>query len=249
MFYVDPYLYATLALIGVIISSLSAAAFYKGWFQWDLYSYAHTSSSVVRPLFFFLFRLCVFLYAVAVLIVSFVQSLENSQEWANSTNHGEFFSYYTIWNYTMLMIFFMFGACISFTRIPWGKYSELHEEELTRTQYQLLGTIVWVLFEITLTMAILVDTVLWGILYPACVHQNGTSVCNGVLVTFESINCHAVNFIFIFIEFFLNDFIVVPAHCLFVLYWAVMYMAFAWIYHSQTNMYVRFPRLFNDVLL
>jgi len=237
MFPVSPYLYATLSVIAVLVVGFTLLAAKKGWFRWSTYSYTQLTSSAVSPMLFFLFRLFVFCYGIIVLGVSYYLSDEDSSaEWGNTTK-GEFFSYYTIWNYILLTIFFMFASIMSFTRLTFGKHK--HEEEFmySRSKLWFLGIVVWVLFEIAITLSVLVDTVLWGILYPYCVHQKGTSFCHGILLNFESINCHILNFVFIFIEFSFNHIVIVPAHVVFILYWAFSYMVFAWIYYGQTGIW------------
>lgn len=81
-------------------------------------------------------------------------------------------------------------------------------------------------------MAFLVDIVFWGVLTPLGL---GRGLPMHKFFNFYSYNQHALNLVFIVVEFFLNQIPVYKIHVFVVLMWASLYGIFTFI----SNAYIR----------
>jgi hypothetical protein len=136
------------------------------------------------------------------------------------------FTWYTKWNYILLTLYFGGASYFSLA----GKNSS------TVDNYAGLpfsGRVLVVFWSISFTMVFLVDSVAWGALYPnAVAHSQGYR-----MLTFTAINEHAVNCLFVFIEFCCNKIPIEPFHFWYVGIWLGMYATFALVYHSMSGVW------------
>mmetsp|Transcript_25321 Transcript_25321/g.28166 ORF Transcript_25321/g.28166 Transcript_25321/m.28166 type:complete len:245 (-) Transcript_25321:91-825(-) len=133
----------------------------------------------------------------------------------------EIFSFFTVWNYIVLTIFFGIGSYLSMHR-----YFFSDDFLRQRETIGFVGKSFLVLFQVCCVMSLLVDSVTWIILYPTF---KGTEE-EALLINFVSYNQHGTNFICLLIEFALNLMPVYAVHVSFALYWGVLYACFALLY-------------------
>jgi len=141
------------------------------------------------------------------------------------------FQFYTIWSYIFLILFFGVGSVVSFLGV----------QNLQRSQVPtLLDKIFVVMYQMTLCQVLLVDAVLWGILYPMAIKANEQkpgSFNMELILNFFSYNQHGGNFVWIFVEFVLNDLPLFPIHLLWAFLWTATYAVFTWILHTLTDIW------------
>lgn len=92
------------------------------------------------------------------------------------------------------------------------------------------------LFQLCFTTVIMVDVVLWGVLYTHAKHlsehpktDDDKSACCAKFINYGSLNVHAANFFFMLIECLLNNQRMVPAHVVYVLIWEMTYGLYSWV--------------------
>jgi len=174
--------------------------------------------SSVPPLALFIFRTIAFLYNLSVQIGGFfVFDIGQLQ-------------YFTIWNYCLLVLFFGMGAVVS----GLACFAKSNPDDPPNLFHKFFI----VTYQICLTLVVIVDTVLWGILYPLAKKANEDhpgSFDMYIILNFFSYNQHGINFVWLLIEFLLNDLPFFPVHVFCVLLWAACYAIFAWIFNSFTD--------------
>lgn len=149
-------------------------------------------------------RLFTFLYTSCVLI--------------NGASHkgGWSFRYFTIWNYTTLILVFFLLTLHSWfgDRLP-----------------KLVTNITWALFKVELANAVGLDLVFWILLYAPI----------GGPVDFQMVNVHFINSVLLGVEFSLNSIELVFAHVIFVTMYGVVYCIFSWILYSDFGYLLPYP--------
>jgi hypothetical protein len=95
----------------------------------------------------------------------------------------------------------------------------------------------WVLFEIVFSMAILVFLIVWLVLIPEEVLKTGSS--GDFLSDYIVVSAHNLNVVFMCIECMLNRMSFVPAHFVFLLYYGITYILFSivWFLYAGTFYY------------
>ncbi|KJE94814.1 hypothetical protein CAOG_05392 [Capsaspora owczarzaki ATCC 30864] len=208
-------LIVTVVFIALALALLMFVANRKQWHGWkELHQHHVLESHLVKARWLLSWRAFCFVYCVVIWIYTL----------AVSGNKGGFFSFYTIWNYSMLTVYF--GSATFYTLS--------HRNVHTPTPVELFWRrSIWVLFEICLVMATLVDAVTWAILYPQSVRDDNTDLVLNV----SSYHIHALNFVFILVDGIMNNFVFMPSHSLFVCLWGFAYAMFAWAYYAGTGVW------------
>ncbi|EGD81350.1 hypothetical protein PTSG_11381, partial [Salpingoeca rosetta] len=215
---IDPVLWVLMAaiVIGNIVVTFVGAR--KGWFHWEhctQHAIGHTTGP--HPGILLFTRLVSFLFAATVLIMILVDTPE-----------GQGFKFYTIWNFTLLVVFFFLALSQSIRAALRGYLlSEVaHVSFFDRATF--------VLFQVCMTMAILVDVVLWTVLYPTAKNKSDESCCEQ-FINFFSIVVHGINLVLMLVELGLNRMVFVHAHATFIVYWLIAYGVFEWAYVASTG--------------
>ena len=90
------------------------------------------------------------------------------------------------------------------------------------------------MYEICFTTVILVDVVLWGVLYTHTKYQaehgdDDDVTCCKQFINFGSINVHGINFFLLVGDFILNNQRMVPAHVVFPVSWEFLFGIYSWV--------------------
>eukprot|EP00039_Didymoeca_costata_P011309 m.158146 g.158146 ORF g.158146 m.158146 type:complete len:285 (+) comp15127_c1_seq2:110-964(+) len=189
----------------------------KGWGQWDLVdkdTKALTESYFLPAWGLFVMRLVIFAFSFSVM----VYNLAEFKEWN--------FTFYTVWNYTILITTFFLLTLES------GFY--LHNARLPK----FIGRAAWILFEIECANVILVDLVVWTVLYEAAGGGNA-------FVDFTSLNVHAANFFLMMAELGMNRITIVRSHMCFLFTLVTIYALITWI-RMNTGSLQEWPYFFMD---
>lgn len=145
---------------------------------------------------------------------------------------GKILLFFTVWNYHWQILFWGVAAVASASYLFRLRLHE-REEESSNICFRKAAQ---ALFEVSLPMAFMVSIVLWSVLMPAAVASgNGKSVFN-----FYSYNQHALNTIFISVEFCTNRLFVELHHLLLVVAWGSIFSVFTWVQHQYTGMWPYF---------
>jgi len=170
----------------------------------------------------------------------------NDEKWS-------LYRFFTIWSYTVLIIYFGVGSCWSLKGSLFCLLGELlifsgylHYRksgtwEDTKTVGP-FGLVFIVLFELNCTMVLLVDTVLWGILFPWAA-KDGMDL--SIFLNFWSYNQHGTNFLFMLVEFAFATVPFFPADVLFILLWTLTYIITIWIVRAVNDSF-QWPYPFLD---
>jgi hypothetical protein len=110
------------------------------------------------------------------------------------------FRFFTVWNYTALVVLFVLLAAHSSA----GAAGQPLPKHLRRCT--------WVLFEVQMCNAFVVDTTMWLVLFP--IAEGGVKRS---LLTWTSINTHGTNAAMMLVELLLGGMVVLPVHGLFML--------------------------------
>eukprot|EP00039_Didymoeca_costata_P015671 m.270943 g.270943 ORF g.270943 m.270943 type:complete len:281 (-) comp16265_c1_seq72:3599-4441(-) len=199
---VKPLLGTFIGIYTLLLAAFTGYASRKKWFDFALVdndlgflSRSTTQNKLVLPIVRGIF----FLFGLVIIILSVL----------GITNNGGIynFSFYTVWNYTALVtLFFCLWLC-----------------SLFQINSVLFRRFTWILFGIAFTNVFVVDTVMWGVLYP---QANSTMRAN--IVTVTGVSTHGVNAIMMLTEFFLNEIIIVRSHVVFMLFGALLYIFVTW---------------------
>lgn len=92
------------------------------------------------------------------------------------------------------------------------------------------------LYELCFTTVIMVDVVLWGVLYTHAKHaaehpdpDDPNVTCCHQFINFGSINVHGVNFFLLVGDFVMNNQRMVPAHVVYVVCWELLFGLYSWV--------------------
>lgn len=166
-----------------------------------------TDSHFLAPQFLGGLRLAIVLYLGGVLI--FFICLD---DWSK-------FKYYSVWSLLLLFIYFVAALSHSLQHYRHGP------ERVARFFYTWTGGATfgatWVLFCIACTNALVVDVVLWAVIYP----QNKSNK----YFSFGSFNMHGINLILILTELLLSKLPLVPGAILLVSVLPLAYTLFLWL--------------------
>jgi len=182
--------------------------------HWDFLVSNMWGSNMVSPFVLGVFRIVSFIYLFCTLtsflvITTFVN-----------------LRFYTTWNYLLLTIYFAIGSWYSLRAfIFFKRHGHFHSLE----EIGALGNIFIVLHQLCCTMTILVDIILWGVMLPLLI---STGSPTDDIFNFWSYTQHAINFIFVLIEFLFCQLPWHKLHSLFALIWAGYYIIFSWIYYE-----------------
>eukprot|EP00042_Codosiga_hollandica_P046879 m.499489 g.499489 ORF g.499489 m.499489 type:complete len:294 (-) comp57323_c2_seq2:605-1486(-) len=188
----------------------------RNYFRWDeCMSRSLTASNFISSRNLAITRCFTALYTLAILVYSV------------ATNSFRCFTFYTFWNFTLLTVYFWCAAFNSvYALMPRSAYCDMVEGSSFSRIY-VLARVMWVLFQVCSTMVVLVDVVLWGILFP-----NTSGSDRSVDLTFDSFNVHGANFVFMMFELFMSRIQFTPPHFIFVVILPMLYGYYQWIYRA-----------------
>lgn len=203
-----------IVILFLFIASLYAATavaivlgFKKNWHKFAALRLSQiTESHIVPWQVLFGFRLCVLFFCTFV----WFWSLVHDEQW----NFASLMTWYTIWNFMLLIIYF---AAVSLLTVL--QRFGFQRPMLTR----LLGNFAVVAFNVEVALVFLVDTITWGVLFPA-LYQSGNTQA---LTTFSSSIEHGVNILFMTVELLLNRVPMRLFHASWMTLWALIYVVFA----------------------
>jgi len=183
-------------------------------------------SASVSPLALLTLRCCFCLYAISLQVYQLVESGSRP------------LSFFTIWNFLALEVFFLLGTYESIRSVfgNRGEYYSIDEQTgiakhiFTEPLIERSGVAFVFLFHVCFSMVFLVDVVYWGVLYPDMPAGRGGD--------FMSVNQHGVNAFFMFTEFALNRIPWIKWNILPFLLWPLTFTLFAWVYNSITTVWV-----------
>lgn len=121
--------------------------------------------------------------------------------------------FYTVWNWTLLGVYFTAVATVS---ILWIRNPTLNQPRLARVCQGLLSVI--------FCNAFVVDVTLWLVLYPT-----GDQATKKDLEGFVSVNMHALNLLYLLVELIINDIPHCKADVYYALLWPLVYGSFTWL--------------------
>eukprot|EP00301_Raphidiophrys_heterophryoidea_P010425 c15547_g1_i1.p1 GENE.c15547_g1_i1~~c15547_g1_i1.p1 ORF type:complete len:335 (+),score=96.37 c15547_g1_i1:45-1007(+) len=176
-----------------------------------------------------LFRSAAFVYCGSILL--------GHSLWFESSELPGYYSWFTVWTYTLLVFYFFLSSVISihdlglfFKRLsmttPNHYISKLYREPCTDR----LRLFMFILFQVCFVSVLLVDTVTWLVLFPAAKATNDKAMLSN-LINFVSYNQHGTNLLFIGADFALNGVVVQLWHFRFMLTYVYAYSVFAWSSH------------------
>lgn len=159
----------------------------------------------------YVFRFLIMCYGAGVELYVYISS------------SGSELTYYTIWNFSLLTIVFMtmfFLTTLELFKLNNSKW------------YRNLSIVCSVLYEMEFSCAVLVDCVLWLILYLPTKPAD--------LLEWTSFVQHASNVGIFLIDFFFSDIPFRPFSSIWQLYFPLLYAYFAWIFFAETNFWAYF---------
>merc|ERR1712137_285649 len=140
-----------------------------------------------------------------------------------------FFSYYTIWNFTMLITYFLCTILLTILH-KLGYASE--------PIVKYLGNFTIIIYNIELALVFLVDSVVWLILLPVAYYAGQTSQ----ILNFTSSIVHGANCIFLLTDLVFNRMPVRLFNMTWMTAWAIAYIFWALIFYALTSTW-RYPFL------
>jgi hypothetical protein len=235
---------AAWVVVSLMIAAVAAATFIfhrKRWYHWERVTANRLAGGVFGNKALLVVRGVLAFYIVGIWFYIVTIKPDKSGNPPNGKHVIRAFGFYTVWNFTMLMVYFVMAFIQSIRHHIKGT-----ADDKTPSR-KLFDRSTFVLFQICATMVILVDVVLWGVLYPhaykACHPSDGTAPdCTQVnaILNFGSYNVHLFNLFFIMIEFVMNRMVIVPAHVSFVGVWLMCYGAYSWIRAADGRGWVYF---------
>jgi len=132
--------------------------------------------------------------------------------------------FFTVWNFIVLTVFFGIGTGLSCTCCRHSAQTG----SITR-DHRVWAGLHRLLFEIELPMTMLVAVVVWFAIYPNAVsvaEQTGDYSGQLAVLSLTSITMHALNVIFMMVEFALNGLLVEAWHFGLIVAWASLYGLF-----------------------
>eukprot|EP00730_Choanoeca_flexa_P012172 TRINITY_DN3536_c0_g1_i1.p2 TRINITY_DN3536_c0_g1~~TRINITY_DN3536_c0_g1_i1.p2 ORF type:complete len:291 (+),score=42.37 TRINITY_DN3536_c0_g1_i1:1299-2171(+) len=226
--YVVPGLWAVMALFVLVLFLFSLFAYRNNWYHWEKCTpLALAGSFASSPKVLMIYRILIALYCFSILM------------WLVARPRGQFaYYFYTIWNFTMLTLYFGMAASQSVAA------SQKAFNLSSSYAVSFFDRLTMILFEVCMTMVFLVDVVLWTVLYPQAKHQmehsDDDDACCEKFLNFDSYNVHGFNLIFMLGELSLNRIPIVWSHSIFVMLWLLMYGIYSWFVFEYGDKWVYF---------
>ena len=150
--------------------------------------------------------------------------------------HYERFTTYTCWTWTLIGLYFTLttycGVVVLVLKGQNGNEIELNEY-FSNNFFQFL----WILYECTFTVSILITFIVTYILIPGG-KSKGLDVSN--LFTIPSLLMHNANIIFMVTEGCINKIPIYMSHVPFVVLYGIIYVLFAWIWFQYRGIFYYF---------
>eukprot|EP00056_Hartaetosiga_gracilis_P023051 m.34921 g.34921 ORF g.34921 m.34921 type:complete len:316 (+) comp9966_c2_seq1:33-980(+) len=231
-------LWVIMALIFASIGLLFFFAVKRDWFCWEWVTPQELAGSVFSgPKANFVLmvtRIFCFLFSLIILIIILA-----------TATAGQSFEYYTVWNFTLLIVFFLCASVHSVREM-------FHGWRLSATPNpRFFDKLTVILYHICLTMVLMVDIVLWTILYPQAkkAHEEHPTrnpnpnpnedddyvECCTQFTNFFSVVVHGLNFFMMLSELIQNRIRFSIANCLWLLIWMSSYAIFQWFFALSPN--------------
>eukprot|EP01084_Bolivina_argentea_P124765 221059_1 len=167
-------------------------------------------SPIINLQYFLLMRICFTAYCAIAWIVS------------NIYDFATMYSFYTVWNYTVLLFYFTSVTIFSIA-------THYFENGVPTTKYfNYYRILVWALFQCECCLSLLVDLTVWCILVPASGDPKA-------FLNYGSISMHILNVVFLLTDFFLNN---IPFHFHFGAFAVLpptIYLIFSWLYYDLSG--------------
>lgn len=203
----------------------------RGWFDFSsLNSTALTESHFISPFALAVYRVLACGYAMGVLVYTAVDG------------GGRGFQFYTLWSFTLLVGYFVCVMLLSLIRQRRPVTFELAVNDDSGGRLLLgdspaggmrrLAVVCWVLFHISAVNVLLVDTTLWGLLYPYAKKHASSAEVHDKLLNYSSFNVHAANLPMLMLDFWLGRLTIIPAFAIIAVVVPTVYGCFQWIYHA-----------------
>lgn len=162
-----------------------------------------THHRIFNKQFLLVYRVCVFIWFFLTHVIQL------------AANGAIVYAFYTIWNLILLIIYFAIGSALSGFDLFKGT-----EHAKNNAYFGRLATIHYIIFEVALPSALLVDFVLWALLYNSC--KGG---CTGLL-NYYSIVQHIFNLVMIFIDMLICSYTLAWNHHWYIVIWMSLYGMF-----------------------
>lgn len=160
-------------------------------------------------------------YLVTLMIISIIEA--NSVEWL---------TFATSWNYAINTLYFLYAFVISlYGHINSSKTNDVEragEKEQSDFKLPVKFQLFWILFNISITLCLVVVIIYWPLLHDPDIPRNG-------LQSYLTIDRHGINFLFLVIDFFLHKIPVRFLHFVYPSLLAVVYLIFNVLYWVSTN--------------
>lgn len=194
----------------------------RKWFAWEDLTVERMGTSIIlSPLFFFVFRCGVLCWVLGALIVE-------------NIFYEKQYQFYTIWNYTLLGVYFLSATLITFLYGLYhdGTHKSSRLSTLISSRWMLYwARITWTMQQTILILAFLVDIVYWSAVF-------SSSVIHSSLGWYLSVSNHLLNLLFIYGDFLLGQTRFRYAHMVFALIFCEAFVIFQWIYYPVTGVWV-----------
>jgi len=171
-----------------------------------------SDSSVVSPAMLAWYRLAMALWMITLLTWDCLHDYFRGRDVPHK------FKFFTYWNYITLGTYFTLSAIYSLSLVYGSS---------TQDDWPTWRRAIWITYDIELINVLIVDIVLWSVLYPAAPPEKKRS-----LTAVTSIHMHLLNFFQLGGDFFMNRIPIVWSHGIFWYTFASVYMTFQWIQHA-----------------
>lgn len=217
------YVVAMLLLLGAIHVRLT----YTKKMKWDKIRWAYLSRGRGRcsALVMGLFRA-----ACALCVVSINIGLYSQASGSPLFPGGWIiFATFTIWSWTLIGAYMALAALASLADV-------LNYKPTGRCAHMFCCGM-WILFEVMVSVAVLITICVWVILLPAAYKFQGSDMG---LLSFCPLATHNLNTVFILFEAASNRLCITAPHLVFVFYYGAAYVIFSWWFYSQYHFFFYF---------
>ena len=209
------------------------------------------SPTVLSPYFSIrnlaLIRLFIAIYCLIILIVVSVGSTS-----------GVLYSFYTVWNWVLLSFYFLLSSIVPLIAIYGFSFCNVNKHQSISQNSnssnnninnkrnssgyvhllfvsnnkisRLVHQLTWILFQMHCSLVLLVDVTVWGLLY-----WIADESLRKEFFSFYNLSWHGLNAIFIYFDLFINMMPIYFDNAVFVVFLAMIYCLFEWLFYFETG--------------
>uniref|UniRef100_A0A7S0FBS4 Glycerophosphocholine acyltransferase 1 n=1 Tax=Pyrodinium bahamense TaxID=73915 RepID=A0A7S0FBS4_9DINO len=218
-----------MAVFSAALARIHVRCIHSGAMGWGALQWSHVACGIrgLRPVTMAAYRFGFAAYVFCILVLA--TSGHGRQGRAALAGGPTAFATFTVWCWSLIGVYGIAAGIVSALAAAGVQGSSPCAAAA--------ACVVWVLFEVMFSCAVLVFLVVWLVLIPQAYVMTHTDLG---LLGWQPVSMHNLNLLFMMTEMLLNRLIFVPAHALFAMYYGITYIVFSWLWFAYAGVFFYF---------